>query len=101
MPFRLLTSEDEEYERIWESIKPIDKALLIWVANYRAGLYRPDAKAFIGLWLGLSDDDVETHTIQNALQRLRGEYLAPIEQGVWAFEDIGFKQWIAQSFAPT
>lgn len=97
--YRQFTNDANEYEKIWSQLKPIEQAILAVIAQNIAGPYHEDARRFIATWLGVTEPDVATHTIQNALNRLRGEFLAPVEKGVWVFEDLDFKIWVAEAFA--
>jgi len=96
--YRQFTSGADEYEKTWAQLKPIEQAILAVIAQDIAGPYHEDARRFMATWLGMEESSVATHTIQNALNRLRGEFLAPVEKGVWVFEDTDFKIWVAEAF---
>ena len=61
-----------------EELKPIEQAILAVIAQDIAGPYHEDARRFIATWLGMTEPDVATHTIQNALNRLRGTLAASV-----------------------
>ncbi|MBU2952182.1 ATP-binding protein [Marinobacter sp. F3R08] len=84
--------EDSGYPILWKSLKAIDQGLLIWIASGNAALYQDPCKEFLADRLGV--DSVETHTIQNAINRLRGEYLSLVSHGTYEFEDARFRDWV-------
>lgn len=84
--------EDSSYPVLWQNLKAIDHALLIWIAYGHASLYQEACKAYLANHLGVCS--VETHTIQNAINRLRGEHLSLIAHGAYEFEDARFRDWI-------
>ena len=84
--------EDSGYPTIWQSLKSIDQALLIWIASGHAAIYQDACKEFLADRLGV--DSVETHTIQNAMNRLRGDHLSLVSHGNYEFEDARFRDWI-------
>lgn len=84
--------EDSSYPALWKGLKGIDQALLTWIAYGRASLYQDGCKAYLAEQLGV--DSVETHTVQNAINRLRGEYLSLVSHGNYEFEDARFRDWI-------
>lgn len=84
--------EDSGYPAIWQSLKSIDQALLIWIASGHAAIYQDACKEFLADRLGV--DSVETHTIQNAMNRLRGDHLSLVSHGNYEFEDARFRDWI-------
>ncbi|MEX0605364.1 MAG: hypothetical protein WD623_02500 [Marinobacter sp.] len=97
--YRQFTNGADEYEKTWSLLKPIEQAILAVIAQYVAGPYHEDARRFIATWVGMEESAVATHTIQNALNRLRGEFLALVEKGIWVFGDKDFKVWVAETFA--
>lgn len=86
--------EDREYSDIWRTLKNIDQALLIWIADGGVGLYLEPCKEFIAGRLGIDPGDMETHHVQNAVNRLRGKHLSLVSQGVYEFDDARFRSWI-------
>ena len=84
--------EDSGYPAIWQWLKSIDQALLIWIASSHAAIYQDACKEFLADRLGV--DSVETHTIQNAMNRLRGDHLSLVSHGNYEFEDARFRDWI-------
>lgn len=84
--------EDSSYPMIWQSLKGIDQALLLWIAYGHASLYQDACKGYLADRLGV--DLVETHTVQNAINRLRGEHLSLVSHGTYEFEDARFRDWI-------
>ncbi|KAA1172350.1 hypothetical protein FWJ25_14270 [Marinobacter salinexigens] len=86
--------EDSGYPAMWKTLKAIDQALLIWIASGNAALYQDPCKEFLADRLGV--DSIETHTIQNAINRLRGEYVSLISHGHYEFEDARFQDWVVQ-----
>lgn len=84
--------EDSGYPAIWQSLKSIDQTLLIWIASGHAAIYQDACKEFLADRLGV--DSVETHTIQNAMNRLRGDHLSLVSHGNYEFEDARFRDWI-------
>jgi len=85
--------EDARYPVIWGGLKAIDQALLVWIAWGHASLYQDTCKRYLADRLGL--DTVETHTVQNAINRLRDEgHLSLVSHGVYEFEDAQFRDWI-------
>lgn len=84
--------EDSGYPAIWQWLKSIDQALLIWIASGHAAIYQDACKEFLADRLGV--DSVETHTIQNAMNRLRGDHLSLVSHGNYEFEDARFRDWI-------
>ncbi len=84
--------EDSSYPLIWQTLKGIDQALLIWIAYGHASLYQDACKTYLADRLGV--DTVETHTVQNAINRLRGEHLSLVSHGTYEFEDARFRDWI-------
>lgn len=94
--------EDGNYPTIWASLKSIDQALLIWIAHGHASLYQETCKSYLADRLGV--DAIEAHTVQNAINRLRGEHLSLVFHGAYEFEDARFRDWIIHnmdSLTPT
>lgn len=87
--------DDAGYPDSWKRLKSIDQALLTWIAFGHASLYQETCKHYLADQLGV--DSVETHTIQNAVNRLRGEHLSLVSQGSYEFEDPRFRDWIIQN----
>lgn len=96
--YRRLSVDESEFQRIWSKLKPIDQALLTWIARDRGGPYQEEGRDYIAQWLGMEKSALQTHAIQNSLNRLRGSYLAPVEQGIWVYEDQDFKNWVMEAF---
>lgn len=86
--------EDSNYPATWNTLKSIDQAILIWIAHGGTGLYQEACKDYIASHLGIDPDQVETHHIQNAVNRLRGELLSLVSHGNYEFEDARFQEWI-------
>lgn len=86
--------EDNGYQAMWKSLKAIDQALLVWIALGKTGLYQDPCKEYLADKLGV--DSIETHTIQNAINRLRGEYVSLVSHGNYEFEDARFRDWVVQ-----
>lgn len=86
--------EDRDYSNIWSTLKNIDQALLIWIAGGGVGLYREPCKEFIAGRLGIDPGDIETHHVQNAVNRLRGKHLSLVSHGFYEFDDARFRSWI-------
>lgn len=84
--------EDGGYPAIWKGHKGIDQALLTWIAWGQASLYQDGCKKYLADQLGI--DHLETHTVQNAINRLRGEHLSLVSHGNYEFEDARFQEWI-------
>ncbi|GAA3975485.1 hypothetical protein [Allohahella marinimesophila] len=84
------------YEEAWDTLKPIDRAILVRLLTTGRGLYSDEARVFIADYLGLPLEDVTKYGIQNAVNRMRGVYITRIEQGVWDFEDQQFRDWICE-----
>lgn len=92
--------EDGTYPTIWKSLKAIDHALLTWISWGQANLYQDACKDYLTEQLGV--EAIEPHTIQNAINRLRGEHLSLVSHGSYEFEDPRFREWILQNTeAPT
>jgi len=87
--------EDGSYPAIWKALKGIDQALLTWIAHGKASLYQDACKRYLADALGV--DAVQTHTVQNAINRLRGEYLSLVAHGTYEFEDPRFRDWITNN----
>ena len=87
--------EDGSYPAIWKSLKGIDQAVLIWIAHGHASLYQETCRNYLADQLGVGT--VETHTVQNAINRLRGEHLSLVSHGTYEFEDARFRDWIIQN----
>lgn len=86
--------EDSNYPATWNALKSIDQAILIWIAYGGSGLYQEACKDYIAGYLGIDPGQVETHHVQNAVNRLRGEHLSLISHGNYEFEDGRFREWI-------
>jgi len=86
--------EDSNYPATWNTLKSIDQAILTWIAHGGTGLYQEACKDYIAGHLGIDPDQVETHHIQNAVNRLRGEHLSLVSHGNYEFEDARFQEWI-------
>jgi len=86
--------EDSNYPATWNTLKGIDQAILTWIAHGGTGLYQESCKDYIAGHLGIDSDQVETHHIQNAVNRLRGEHLSLVSHGTYEFEDARFQEWI-------
>lgn len=86
--------EDGNYPSLWATLKSIDQAILTWIAHGGSGLYQDACKDYIASHLGIEPDQVETHTIQNAVNRLRGEYISLVSHANYEFEDARFQDWI-------
>lgn len=86
--------EDSNYPEIWASLKSIDQAILNWIAHGGVGLYQDHCKEFVAHHLGIDPSHVQTHTIQNSVNRLRGDHLSLVFQGFYDFEDPNFRNWI-------
>jgi len=86
--------EDSNYPNTWRSLKSIDQAILNWIAHGGGGLYQDHCRKFVANHLGIDTSQVETHTIQNSINRLRGEHLSLVYQGYYEFEDANFRDWI-------
>lgn len=96
---RGLLSEDgprSEYEALWESLKPIEQAVLRRLAVNGRGIYQDDSRQHVADELGL-DDPVPVHAIQGAINKMRGDIIAPARHGLWDFEDAGFKRWVTET----
>lgn len=89
--------EDGRYSETWGRLKSIDQALLVWIAYGHASLYQDDCKNHLANELGV--EVVETHTVQNAINRLRGEHLSLVSHGTYEFEDTQFRDWIVENSA--
>lgn len=87
--------DDGRYPDLWKRLKGMDQALLTWIAFGNAGLYQEMCKHYLASELGI--DWVETHTIQNAINRLRGEHLSLVSHGAYEFEDPRFRDWITEN----
>lgn len=86
-------AEEQGFPRLWESIQPIDRAVLMWLARGPAPLFTQAAKAFIG---GKIDaPDIAIHTIQASLRRLKTQHLvrAHATRGQYALEDPELGRW--------
>ena len=86
--------DEAQYLQQWRRLKPIDQAVLAWIASDQSGPYTDDAKAYIATWLGCETEDVRPHMIQNAINRLRGEFIAKLDHGLWDFEDQNLREWV-------
>ena len=86
--------EDSNSPATWNTLKSIDQAILIWIAHGGTGLYQEACKDYIASHLGIDPDQVETHHVQNAVNRLRGELLSLVSHGNYEFEDARFQEWI-------
>lgn len=89
------STRDNDYESLWESLKPIDQAVLVYLATQNRGIYQEDSRQHLAESLGF-DEPVPVHSIQTAINRLRGSVIAPVGHGQWDFEDSAFKQWLRQ-----
>lgn len=87
-------NQDESYLAAWTEMKPVDQAVMHWVITGNTqGLYSQEARAFIADLLGM--DDIDIHSIQNAVNRLlKNGHLAPVVQGRYETEDPYFTDWI-------
>ena len=85
--------QDDGFAPIWESLKPIDRSILVLFASDSAiALYSEEIKQQLADAIGV--DDVPNHTIQNAINRLREKgVLVQLERGMLEFEDAHFKDW--------
>ncbi|MCK7546035.1 ATP-binding protein [Marinobacter bryozoorum] len=92
--------EDGNYPATWNSLKGIDQALLTWIAHGGVGLYQEACKDYIANHLGIDASQIETHQIQNAVNRLRGEHLSLVSHGNYEFEDARFQEWIQVTTDP-
>lgn len=86
--------EDSNYPEIWRSLKSIDQAILSWIARGGDSLYQDPCKEFVARHLGIDSPQVQTHTIQNSVNRLRRHYLSLLSHGSYDFEDANFRDWI-------
>lgn len=86
--------DDSCFLERWERLKGVDKALLIWIASGHESLYHNSCRRYLEEQLGVSS--VKTHTIQNALNRLRGWCLSAVSPGCYEFEDARFRDWVAE-----
>jgi len=50
--------DEAQYLQQWRRLKPIDQAVLAWIASDQSGPYTDDAKAYIATWLGCETEDV-------------------------------------------
>lgn len=88
--------EIARYQMLWEELKAIDQAVLIRLVESGRGLYQEESRRFIASWLGIPEEVVPVHVVQNAVNRMRGNLIAPLEYGTWDFEDPQFKQWLTE-----
>ncbi len=90
-------NQDETYLSNWNDMKPVDQAVMQWVVTGNPqGIYSQEARAFIADRLGVAEMD--THSIQNAVNRLRrNAHLAPVSQGKYEVEDLYFGDWITSN----
>ncbi len=81
------------YQAEWQALKPVDQAVLVWIIKGKSGPYTGEARQFIANQLGL--DSVDTATVQNAVNRLRGaSKIAPVSLGCYELEDPYYADWI-------
>lgn len=86
--------EGSNYPALWGALKSIDQAILTWIAHGGTGLYQDGCKDYIANYLGIEADQIETHHIQNAVNRQRNEHLSLVSHGNYDFEDARFQEWI-------
>lgn len=87
-------NQDETYLSNWAEMKPVDRTVVQWViTGTTQGIYSQEARAFLAERLGV--DQIDTHSIQNAVNRLRRRsHLVPMSQGRYEIEDPYFAEWI-------
>ncbi|MCY0967277.1 hypothetical protein [Parathalassolituus penaei] len=86
--------QGDEHANIWKSLKAVDQAVLCCMLepDYQ-GPYTPEANRFMAERLGL--DQLDTATIQNALNRLKkNNIIASVGHGRYELEDPNLADWI-------
>jgi len=56
--------------------------------------YANSSSVTVARHLGIDSPQVQTHTIQNSVNRLRGHYLSLLSHGSYDFKDANFRDWI-------
>ncbi|GAB3020973.1 ATP-binding protein [Bowmanella dokdonensis] len=95
----LIEEENQQFKAAWDSMHPMDKALLILLAKgEQRGLYSDDYKSKLkSIYPGFDSTKSANSSIQNAVYRLKGPPLNAIysaEHGVWRFTDPAFEQFV-------
>lgn len=88
------TVDTSGYMSQWQTLKPMDQAVLVYLIQNQGGLYQDESRARLARWLAL--DEVSVPSVQNAVNRLRGELIAQTGHGDWGFEDPQFKVWLME-----
>jgi uncharacterized protein len=88
-------AEEQGFARLWESLQPIDRALVTWLSYESGPVFNKMARNFIGP-LTADTSDTTIHAIQSALRRLVTRRLVRSlpGRGLYGLEDAEFAQWV-------
>jgi hypothetical protein len=81
------------YPRLWESLKPVDRALVLWLTKGETQTFTQGARDFVAEVSG--EADIKIHTVQSAIRRLvQGKVIRPLpSRGGYALEDSELGEW--------
>ena len=84
---------EQGYPRIWESLKPLDRALLSWLAAGNTQAFTQEARRYLATRAGLPE--VSIQVAQTAIRRLTKAQLVRglPERGSYSPEDSEFSEW--------
>ncbi|GAA3960280.1 hypothetical protein [Allohahella marinimesophila] len=93
----IIEEDNQQFMTLWESMHPMDKALLIMISRgEHTGLYSDEYKAKLkALWPEF--DPAKNSAVQNAVNRLKNHPVNAIfssEHGVWRFADPAFEHFV-------
>lgn len=90
-------SKENNYEFKWNELKEVEKLLIKQIASGdSAGLFNEEFRSLLANTLGV--DEVQVHTVQNALNRMRvNGVICAIGRGQYALEDPAFHEWICEN----
>ncbi len=89
-----VNNPNEQWQELWESLKPVDQLVLKLVILPSRPLYHIDTYQLIGDKLGI--ERVSRGVVQSSVRRLREQGILNNEgRGQWTFESMDFKRFVS------
>ncbi|GLS06133.1 hypothetical protein GCM10007860_33000 [Chitiniphilus shinanonensis] len=95
------TYSDDGFAAAWDSLRPMDRLVLQFVAAGRKGITGKAALREFGQALGIGP--AQLHAVNNSLARLmdlKRQILVNVERGEYQFEDLHFQEWVLLEHPP-
>ena len=86
-------AEEQGYPRLWESLQPIDRAVVMWLSRGPGPLFNKAAREYIGE--RIQEPELTIPTIQGSLRRLSKQHVVRLlgDRGKYGLEDVELGTW--------